>query len=354
MGATTKGLVLEAEFSPGMTPAEHQALARLIEEVGFDRLGISDVVLWPDTFVVQALCAQVTKRVEIGSMVSNPYMRHPAIIAAAVANLHELSGGRAFVGLGVGAGLDAVGLEYERPVVTIRETIQVVRDLLDGKSVTFQGERFHFDEARLRRPTEVAAPIAIGTRSPGVARLAGEFADRALVGARYLSENIAAQYFDWVKEGRSRSGRAEDAVEIAPRLTLCVSPDGDQARFTQRRDTADFLISLRPDDLDIEPERLAAIEAALAKRKGWYFDPEAFHPEELNDLVTDDLVDKFSISGTAADTVKHFERLHALGFNAASLKLAPVRREGASMYDGLVETITSFAEVIPTVRAIWA
>jgi 5,10-methylenetetrahydromethanopterin reductase len=337
-----------------MTPAEHQELARMIEAVGFDRLGISDVVLWPDTFVVQALCAQVTERIEIGSMVSNPYMRHPAIIAAAVANLHELSGGRAFVGLGVGAGLDAVGLEYTKPVATLRETIQIIRDLLDGKSVTHQGERFQLDDAALRRAPGTPVPIAVGTRSEGIAGLAGEFADRALVGARYLSDGIAHTYMDWVAAGRARSGRAADAVEIAPRLTLCVSPDGDVARYTQRRDTADFLVALRPDDLDIEPERFAAIEAALGKRKGWYFDPEAFNPEELNELVTDDLVDKFSISGAPEDTISHFERLKALGFNAASLKLAPVRRDGYSMFDGLKETISSFAEVMPQIRALWA
>src|SRR5437870_4007591 len=57
-------LVLEAEFSPGMTPEENQELARLAEDAGFDRLGISDIVLWPDTFIVQILCAQATRRIE--------------------------------------------------------------------------------------------------------------------------------------------------------------------------------------------------------------------------------------------------------------------------------------------------
>lgn len=346
------GFILEAEFSPGMTPGENQELARLVEDAGFDRLGVSDVVLWPDTFLVQALCAQVTERIEIGSMVSNPYVRHPAVLAAAVADLNEISGGRAFFGLGVGAGLDAVGVESARPVPTLRQTITIMRDLLDGKPVTQEGSVFSMRDAQLRKPPSTYVPIAIGTRSEKIAGLAGELADRALVGARYLSPAIAQSYRDWVEAGMRRSGRATGSVEIAPRLTLCCSHDADAARRTQRRDAAEFLVTLRPTDLDIAPEHFAAIEAALSRSRGWYFDPEAYHPPELDELVTDDLVDKFSISGSPRDTLTSFKRLRDLGFGTASLKLAPVRTPGSSMFEGLRETITSFAEVLPEVKAL--
>jgi len=335
-------LVLEAEFSPGMSPAEHEALARLIEDAGFDRLGVSDVVLWPDTFVVQSACARVTDRIEIGPMVSNPYTRHPAALAAAIADVDELSGGRAFLGLGVGAGLEALGLGYPRPLAALREAITVVRALLAGETV--------LDGARLRRPPERRVPIAVGTRSPGVARLAGELADRALVGARYLSDGFARTYREWVTDGARRAGRDPGEVEVAPRLTLCTSDDAEAARRTMRRDAAEFLVTLRPPDLDVEPERFAAIEAALATKEGWYFDPDAFHPPELDELVTDDLVDHFSISGAPRDTVRHFERVRALGFDAVSLKLAPVRGDGRTMFEGLRETVTSFAEVLGEVK----
>jgi 5,10-methylenetetrahydromethanopterin reductase len=337
-------LVLEAEFSPGMAHAEHQELARLIEAAGFDRLGISDVVLWPDTFVVQALCAQVTSRVEIGSMVSNPYVRHPAVLAAAISDVAEISGGRAFVGLGVGAGLEAIDVEYVRPVAALRRAVDTIRALLRGEAI---------GDAQLRRPpVQSHVPIAIGTRSPQVARLAGELADRALVGARYISPALADEYRTWVAAGAARAGRSPEEVEIAPRLTLCCSHDGQAARRTQRRDAAEFLVTLRPSDLDVEPDRFAAIEAALATKQGWYFDPDAYHPPELDELVTDELVDAFSISGTPRDTVAQFRRVRELGFTAVSLKLAPVRRTGTSMFEGLRETITSFAEVLDDVKSL--
>lgn len=74
-------LTFEAEITPGMSTREVVDLARLAEEVGFDRLGISDVVLWPDCYVLVALVAQAADRIGIGPMVTNPYSRHPVVLA---------------------------------------------------------------------------------------------------------------------------------------------------------------------------------------------------------------------------------------------------------------------------------
>ncbi len=347
-------MIVEAEFSPGMALDECQEIARLIESAGFDRLGVSDVVLWPDTFIVQALCAKVTKRLEIGSMVGNPYLRHPAVTAAAVAGIQEISEGRAFIGLGVGAGLDVVGVNYPRPVATLREAIEIVRALLDGETVNQSGSVFHVEGAKLRMPPAKKVPIAIGTRSERVASLAGELADRALVGARYLSPTFADRYRSWVTDGEALAGRPLGEVEVAPRLTLCCSRDKEAAYATMRRDAAEFLVTLRPDDLTIEPERIDEIASVLSKAKGWYFDPDAYHPRELDDLIDDALVEAFSLCGNGDALVGQFRRVEEMGFRSVSLKLAPVRRSGWSMFDGLVETVTTVAEVMPAIKALGA
>ena len=84
-------VTLEAEITPGMGPDEAVELAVRCERVGFDRLGVSDVVFWPDCFVLQALIARATERIGIGAMVTNPYTRHPAVLAGMLATLQELS-----------------------------------------------------------------------------------------------------------------------------------------------------------------------------------------------------------------------------------------------------------------------
>ena len=117
----TNNITLEAEITPGMPVNQVIELARLAEDVGFDRLGISDVVFWHDCFMLLGLVAQSTTRIELGPMVTNPYSRHPAVLAGIAATLHDVSNGRAFMGLGVGAGLEAVGETYARPVAHVPE-----------------------------------------------------------------------------------------------------------------------------------------------------------------------------------------------------------------------------------------
>lgn len=82
-------LRFEAEITPGMAPGQVADLAVEVERAGSDRLGISDVVLWHDCWVLMALCASVTERLEFGPLVTNPYSRHPAVLAGAVATLAE-------------------------------------------------------------------------------------------------------------------------------------------------------------------------------------------------------------------------------------------------------------------------
>src|SRR3712207_6760658 len=74
------GPIFEAELTPVLKTREMLKLAQLAEEVGINRLGISDVIFYPDTYELQALCAFVTKRMSIGTLVTNPYTRHPAVI----------------------------------------------------------------------------------------------------------------------------------------------------------------------------------------------------------------------------------------------------------------------------------
>ena len=318
-----------------MSAADAVGLARLAEEAGFARLGISDVVYWPDCFMLQAFCAQATRRIAVGAMVTNPYTRHPVVLAGALATLDDIAPGRAFCGLGVGAGLEPLGIDYPKPVATLRQAVADIRTLLGGGEVG--GER-------LIRPAPHPVPISIGTRSPQVMRLAGEVADIALVGGRFLSSDLADTYRVWLAEGAARSGRALDEFETAPRLTLCCSEDGDLARRSVKRYAAHYLTLIRPPELEVSPDRMAAVEAALARSRGWYFDHSRFDDPELDHLIDDRLVQAFTIVGTPDECADQLGAVLDMGFTSASLNLAATARATAA--EGLAETITSFAPVV--------
>ena len=195
------------------------------------------------------------------------------------------------------AGLEDLRIDYPRPVRALREAIVGIQGLLAGETVQLDGEMFPIDGARLVRPPEVPVPISVGTRSWQVMQLAGELADIALVGARHFTPEIAQQYHRWLSEGAARSGRQVADIDVAPRLTLCVSSDGDLARRSVVRYVAHYLAIIRPAAID--PDRLGAIDEALDRATGWYFDLDSYDPPELFDLVTDEWIRRYAVAGGA-------------------------------------------------------
>lgn len=342
-------LTFEAEITPGMSTAEVVELARLAEDAGFDRLGVSDVVLWHDCFVLLGLISARTNRIALGPMVTNPYSRHPVHLAGAMAALQDASGGRMFLGLGVGAGLEQLGMTYPRPVRALREAITVITALLAGETVEFAGRTITLHGARLVGPC-APVPISVGTRSPQVMRLAGELADVALVGGRLIDATVTADYRRWLTEGAARVGRDPATVEVAPRLTLCISRDGGLARRSMKRYAAHYAALIRPADLQQRQggRWLAEVDAALARSTGWYFDHDRHDDPELDRLVDEDTVRRFAVAGTPDECVELAREVLALGYHGASMNLAAPRR--SSMYAGLRETLEGAGEVLAALR----
>jgi alkanesulfonate monooxygenase SsuD/methylene tetrahydromethanopterin reductase-like flavin-dependent oxidoreductase (luciferase family) len=200
------------------------------------------------------------------------------------------------------------------------------------------------DGAKLLRPPTTPVPIAIGTRSPGVMKLAGEVADIALVGARHLTPEIVARYRGWLAEGAARVGRDVSEIEVLPRVTLCVSDDEDLAVDSVKRFAAHYLDILGDYGPPVDPRRRAAIVATLSDATGWYFDLDRYDPPEMSALIDADLARKFAIVGTPEQCASQLGDLLDLGFDGVSCNLAAVKRE--SMFEGLGETIRGGEKVL--------
>jgi 5,10-methylenetetrahydromethanopterin reductase len=339
--------IIEAEITPVLKISDMLKLAQLAEQVGVDRLGISDVIFYPDTYELQALCAFVTKRMSIGSLVTNPYTRHPAVIAAAASTLDEISQGRAFIGIGAGAGIGKLGVIRSPPAPTIREAVCIIRELLAGRVVNYQGKAFQLSgkDSRLEFPPQRAVPILIGTRSPRIAKLAGELADIIVIGARYISDQQLTNYLRWISEGASHARRDIDSIEVAPRLTICASNDGQLARQSVNLYAAHYLALLRPPDVLIEDSKLQKIIEAVSRVKGWYFSPNVQYPKEIDNLIDQEIIDKFAVAGTPDECIEKIsDIITRYRFRSVSLNVAAVRRE--KIFDGIAETIKCIGDII--------
>ena len=127
-------------------------LAAYAEELGFGRCWVYDEGLATrDVYVTMTAIMLATDRIQVGPGITNAYTRHPGQTAAAIASLDEVSGGRAFLGLGAGGSLtlDPLAIPRNRPLETIRQAIVACRGLFAGETVDMEGPHFSLQSAHL-------------------------------------------------------------------------------------------------------------------------------------------------------------------------------------------------------------
>jgi alkanesulfonate monooxygenase SsuD/methylene tetrahydromethanopterin reductase-like flavin-dependent oxidoreductase (luciferase family) len=167
---------------------EQIKLSVLCERLGYDTLWFPDHLTFldqaqgVDAWTVMAAVATHTKRISLGTAVSDPHRVHPAIFAQRAATLDQLSRGRLIVGLGSGEAmnLDAFGFQWkDRKVARVREFIEVFHGLLGGYAVDHDGPFYQMKGARLSvRPWQGRKiPVHLASLGPQMQRLAGQLAD---------------------------------------------------------------------------------------------------------------------------------------------------------------------------------
>ena len=293
------GAFLNAEYPA----AELLRLGRLCESVGYDQLWYTDVRLFRECYVGLAALAGATERIHLGPGVTDPYSRHPAVTAATIATLDELSGGRALLGLGVGGtGFRELGITTPLPVAALRETVGLVRRLLRGEEVTVQGKVISLARGRLQfAPRRATIPIYFATHGAQIARLAGEVADGVLI-ANTLASSAIAFYLGQIREGAAKAGRRLDALDVSLRFEVCLDDDEEAAFAVMRRRVALRLMAGYPhleflERLDVA---LPAEFLELAARK------DASQVDRLAALLPREAVERTVLAGrpdTVAKTV---------------------------------------------------
>ena len=177
--------------------ADLVGLARIAENLGCCRCWVYDEGLATrDVYVAMTAVALATSTIRVGTGITNPYSRHPGTTASAIATVDELSGQRAFVGIGAGGGmtLGPMGIERRRPVAAVEAMVGALRGLYAGEEVDVESEGFGFRSARLdygRADTE----IFLAGRGPRMTDLGGRLADGFVlswVHRALLDDHVAA------------------------------------------------------------------------------------------------------------------------------------------------------------------
>jgi 5,10-methylenetetrahydromethanopterin reductase len=188
---------------------EVRALAQAAERAGADWLGIPDAFWWRDGWMLLAEAARATRRVALGPMVTNPYLRHPFHTLAALATLQDVAGERVFLGLAAGGAevSGAAGISRRDAPERIRALIGLLRKVAGGAPLdAASGRRL---EVQLR-----PAPVMVAGRANGVLDAAGRAADRALLWA--VPQSDLARSLSVIDAGASASDRPRPELVWAP------------------------------------------------------------------------------------------------------------------------------------------
>ena len=204
-------------FIEGLPPTLQLDYGPRAEERGFRAAWFPEIT-FGDAFGPATGVALRTSRLDVGTGVVGIWSRSPVTMALQAATLNELAGGRLILGLGLQARGYVEGWHgqrYERPVRAMREYLTIVRRILAGESVTFEGEIFSVRGFRLTmQPPERPPRIYMAAIGPQMLRLAGELADGVL-GYCWSLEYVRSVVLPNLQEGAERGGRSLDAFDVA-------------------------------------------------------------------------------------------------------------------------------------------
>ena len=182
---------------PRVRHRELVAHGRELEALGFDELWlVEDCFQYGGVAGAAAILAS-TERIGVGVGLFPVAVRNPAILAMELATIAELYPGRltAGVGHGVEAWMRQIDARPANRLVALQELLIVVRRLLAGETVSFDGRWAHLDDVVLDQPPAVAPPLVVGTTGERGITIAAEHADGLL-----LPEGSGAAAVRWAKQ----------------------------------------------------------------------------------------------------------------------------------------------------------
>ena len=304
------------EFVPNQPLDEIVKLVKLAEDVGFEYAWITDHYNNKNVYETLALLAANTETIKMGPGVTNPYVRSPAISASAIATIDEISNGRATFGIGPGdkATFDSLGIEWTKPVSTIKAAIADINTLLAGEK------------------TEAGAALggAKKVQGPKMLETAGEIADGVLINASNPKDYEAAM--PMIKKGIEAAGDKE--FDVGAYTATSIGPDSDAAKNAAKIVVA-FIAAGSP--------------PPVIERHGL---PEGFNTQMGEFLakgdfggaigaVTDEALEAFSVCGTPDEFIPKIEGLAEMGVTQY-VAGSPVGKNVEESIKLLGEVIASF------------
>ena len=305
-------------------------IGRIADAAGVESLWLLEDPDGWDAFAVLGAIARETERIRLGTGVTNPYYRHPSLIAASVSTLDLLSGGRAFLGLGRGQSewyATALGMRVGKPVKALEETFDLLRQWwsVDQRATAREGASEYLVHGweRTFRPLQEHVPIYLAAVGPRALRLAGQLADGVLFNdlssLQFMRQAIAT-----VREAAERAGRDAGALSFHARAAITVTDD-PEAIYERRKSTVAMIHTLpgmerllMTDGVDVE-RIIADVRAAMRTGEilgagGGFGDlRRGGDLAAARKAIPNDLMKELVVAGSVADVRARLEQFREIG-----------------------------------------
>ncbi len=333
--------------------------AQRAESEGWDGIQLADSQnMASEVFVELAMCAANTERVRLGTGVTNPVTRHPAVMAGAAATLQAESGGR--FALGIGRGDSALAYLGYAPasVAHFEKYVQTVQAYLRGEEIAFSrnwgspdlkpvaelelGTAPPGSALRWLRADQPKVPVDVAATGPRMIDLAARVGDSVTFSVGANPERVA-----WAIDRARRAG-SEDGVRPPLQLGAYINMAVNKDLAVGRRLIAGGLASFSRFSV-MHGTATAAAKAEdevvlAALHDGYDMTNHGYAGASHLDVLQDDFVDRNGVVGTAGDCLERLRTLWELGIDRFVIMALPMREPNADEAHGaLVE------EVIPAV-----
>ncbi|MEO5838043.1 MAG: TIGR03842 family LLM class F420-dependent oxidoreductase [Acidimicrobiales bacterium] len=314
-------------------------LARLAELEGFEYVWTFDShILWEEPFVIYSMILANTRKVIVGPMVTNPATRDWTVTASLFATLNEMFGNRTICGIGRGDSAVRVANGKPTTLATLRDSIEVIRELANGREVDYNGNHLRFPWG-----AKSALDVYVAAYGPKALALAGEVGDGFIL--QLADPDIAAWSIKAVKDAAAAAGRNPDDVKICVAAPAYVGDDlghmRDQVRWfggMVGNHVADIVARYGAGGGAV-PQ---ALTDYIAGRSDYDYNEHGRAGNTHTQFVPDEVVDRFCILGPPEEHVARLKELEALGVDQFAIYL---------QHDGKEQTLLAYGnDVMPAVR----
>lgn len=290
--------------------------AERLEAGGVDQLWVIEDCFYTAGISLAATALARTERLTVGLGILPAVARNPAVTAMELATLAELAPGRLLAGIGHGVQgwMEQMGARTPSPLTTLEEVITVVRRLLAGDRVSFDGRHVQLRDVELDRPPDTPPPVLAGVRGPRSLAMAGRVAEGLVI-----AEGAGPAY---VRQALEQAGEPEP-FRVSMFSALCIE---DDRRAAYRR-AAPFVAAL----CSAPPPNLTAHPRFEELHERWRVRGE----EGLADMPPA-MWQELGAIGSFGDAVAHLEASHEAGVQDVGLLPASDLEQARAQLDDVV------------------